>query len=124
MFRRRQANDHISSKLLRRNERPNTRPSAALRHFAVRHRYRRSAEPRAKAIRDPGAIGGHATVKGLVILLRFGPLFFGIGFLAPVMAAAIARTQLAIPFGLAPLTLGLIVGAAAGGLASFRRRWL
>jgi hypothetical protein len=58
------------------------------------------------------------------ILFRLGPLWFGIGFLAPVLAALIVALELTPPLGLSPLVCGLIVGGVLGAVATFRRTWL
>ena len=63
-------------------------------------------------------------MRAIVPIMRFGPVFFGLGFLAPVIAAALLRLGMAAPFGLSPLTLGLIVGGMLGSLAMVRRRWI
>jgi hypothetical protein len=60
----------------------------------------------------------------LGVLFRLGPLWFGIGFLAPVLAALIEALHLAPPLGLSPITCGLIVGAALGTIATARKTWL
>lgn len=57
-------------------------------------------------------------------LFRFGPLWFGIGFLAPVLSAMILALHITPPLGLAPISSGLIIGAALGLIATFRRTWL
>lgn len=58
------------------------------------------------------------------ILFRFGPLWFGIGLLAPVLAALIVAAGATPPLGLSPIACGLIVGAALGLIATVRRTWL
>lgn len=57
-------------------------------------------------------------------LFRFGPLWFGIGFLAPVLSALIQALHITPPLGLSPMSCGLIVGAVLGLIATFRRTWL
>jgi hypothetical protein len=58
------------------------------------------------------------------ILFRLGPLWFGIGFLAPVLAALIVAMGITPPFGLSPIACGLIAGGALGLVAMIRRTWL
>lgn len=58
------------------------------------------------------------------MLFRLGPLWFGLGFLAPVLAALIVAVDVVPPLGLAPITCGLIAGAALGLIATIRRTWL
>jgi hypothetical protein len=57
-------------------------------------------------------------------LFRFGPLWFGVGFLAPVLAALIVALAVTPPLGLSPLACGLILGGALGLIATIRRTWL
>ncbi len=57
-------------------------------------------------------------------LFRFGPLWFGIGFLAPVLSTLILALHVTPPLGLSPLNCGLIVGGALGVIATIRRTWL
>lgn len=58
------------------------------------------------------------------ILFRLGPVWFGIGFLAPAIAALIEALHVAPPLGLAPITCGLIVGVVLGSIATVRGTWL
>jgi hypothetical protein len=58
------------------------------------------------------------------ILFRFGPLWFGIGFLAPVLAALIVALDITPPLRLSPLACGLIGGGILGVIATVRRTWL
>ncbi|QTD57943.1 hypothetical protein [Parasphingorhabdus cellanae] len=57
-------------------------------------------------------------------ILHFMPLIFGIGFLGPLLAEIVQALGWHTPLGLAPLTLGLIIGGAWGGFAQFRGRWI
>jgi hypothetical protein len=58
------------------------------------------------------------------VLFRLGPLWFGIGFLAPVLAALIVALAVTPPLGLSPLACGLIAGGTLGLIATIRRTWL
>jgi hypothetical protein len=58
------------------------------------------------------------------VLFRLGPLWFGLGFLAPVIAAALVALGIAPPLGLSPIAAGLIAGAVLGLIATLRRTWL
>ncbi len=60
----------------------------------------------------------------LKALFPWGPLFFGIGFLAPVIAALMAATGISAPAGLTEIQTGLIIGASLGLIAKIRGRWL
>ncbi|MEO0817129.1 MAG: hypothetical protein AAFX86_07445 [Pseudomonadota bacterium] len=53
-----------------------------------------------------------------------GPLLFGLGFIAPLVAQSISAMGIAPPFGLSPLMVGLITGAGYGALAQVRGRWI
>lgn len=57
-------------------------------------------------------------------LFYFGPLVFGIGFLAPLAAQIIALSGWTLPFGMTPLVAGLFMGAALGLVAQVRGRWI
>lgn len=52
------------------------------------------------------------------------PLFFGIGFIAPLVAQAMTALHLGAPFGMSPVAFGLAVGASWGLYATLRGRWL
>jgi hypothetical protein len=54
----------------------------------------------------------------------WGPLFFGIGFLAPLAATLMDRAHVAPPLGLSSIEVGLIIGGALGLAAKLRGRWL
>ena len=55
------------------------------------------------------------------------PLFFGIGFIAPLIAQSMAVLHIATPFGLSPVACvacGLAVGVPWGLYATLKGRWL
>jgi hypothetical protein len=54
----------------------------------------------------------------------WGPVLFGVGFLAPLIAQLIERAGATPPLGLTPLATGLIVGPLLGLAAKFRGRWI
>jgi hypothetical protein len=58
------------------------------------------------------------------LLFLFGPLFFGLAFLAPLTAQLIERFGWAAPFGLSPLQFGLALGGLLGLIATIRGRWV
>jgi hypothetical protein len=60
----------------------------------------------------------------LNFLFTMGPVLFGVGFLAPLIAQSMAALGWSAPFGLTPLAFGLVVGAGLGALAALRGRWL
>ena len=62
--------------------------------------------------------------RALTVVMRFLPLAFGLGFLAPLVTAMLTMTGVTPPFGLEPGTLGLLVGGGWGLLASVSGRWL
>jgi hypothetical protein len=54
----------------------------------------------------------------------WGPVLFGFGFLAPLIAQVLQRADVALPFNLSPLMVGLIVGPLLGLAAKLRGRWI
>jgi hypothetical protein len=58
--------------------------------------------------------------KAIRTIFFFGPLIFGFGFIAPLCAQIIAKSDL----GLTALQAGLIVGGALGLIAQVRGRWV
>jgi hypothetical protein len=52
------------------------------------------------------------------------PFLFGIGFIAPLIAQTMGVWGWDAPWGLAPLTFGLIIGGTWGLYATIRGRWL
>ena len=63
-------------------------------------------------------------LKLVGLILQYMPLIFGVGFLAPLIAQGIERTGWALPFGAAPLAVGLVIGGLWGAHAQFRGRWI
>lgn len=74
-------------------------------------------------IETPNASGQVAT-RILGFLFSLGPILFGLGFLAPVIAALIDVAGMAPPFGLRPIEVGLLLGGGLGLIARQRRTWL
>lgn len=56
-------------------------------------------------------------------IFHFGPLLFGLGFIAPLTAQILARLEVTLPLGLSPLIAGLIFGAVWGTYAQIKGRW-
>lgn len=54
----------------------------------------------------------------------WGPVFFGVGFLAPLIAQTIEKLDRMPPLGLTPVEAGLICGTLLGLAAKLRGRWL
>ncbi len=54
----------------------------------------------------------------------WGPLWFGIGFIAPLVAQSIDATGVAAPFGLDAIQFGLAVGIVLGTIAKLRGSWI
>ncbi|MBW8755545.1 MAG: hypothetical protein JF595_15640 [Sphingomonadales bacterium] len=52
------------------------------------------------------------------------PLFFSLGFIAPLIAQSMAALHVTAPFGLSPVGFGLAIGAPWGLYATIRGRWL
>ena len=57
-------------------------------------------------------------------VFALGPLLFGIGFLAPLIARSMEALSLSPPFGLPVLVFGLLVGGTLGLVANVRGRWV
>ncbi|MEP3225027.1 MAG: hypothetical protein ABJO01_03555 [Parasphingorhabdus sp.] len=57
-------------------------------------------------------------------ILHFMPIFFGIGFLGPLVGQGIAWLAWPIPLELSPLSLGLIIGGLWGLFAQLTGRWI
>jgi len=69
-------------------------------------------------------LGERLLARIIEIGFALGPLLFGIGFLAPLIAALCNSLGISLPLGLAPIALGLIIGAGLGLLAVVRKTWL
>jgi len=54
----------------------------------------------------------------------YGPLLFGIGFIAPLVAQSLDAASLAAPLGLSNIAFGLAVGVSLGTIARLRGTWL
>lgn len=54
----------------------------------------------------------------------WGPVLFGIGFFAPVIAQTLDVTAVAPPFGLTTIQTGLVTGILLGSIAKLRGRWI
>jgi hypothetical protein len=68
--------------------------------------------------------GGDGMLAIVGFIFRFGPLIFGFGFMAPLIAEIIERTGLALPAGVTPLMAGLAIGGLYGLVAQVRGRWI
>jgi len=62
--------------------------------------------------------------KLLQRLNPWGPLLFGVGFLAPLIATLISRGGVASPFGLSAIQAGIVIGAGWGLYAKVRGSWI
>jgi len=63
-------------------------------------------------------------IQVIKTVFYFGPLIFGLGFVAPLSAQTIDAMSWTPPLGLSSLMAGLIIGGALGLLAQFRGRWI
>ena len=52
----------------------------------------------------------------------YGPVFFGIGFVAPLIAQSMDAATLSAPLGLSNIALGLVVGGSCAKKRPSRRR--
>ena len=57
-------------------------------------------------------------------LKPWGPLLFGLGFIAPLIATLMTRNGFEPSFGLSPIWLGVALGGAWGLYAKFRGSWI
>lgn len=57
-------------------------------------------------------------------LVSWGPLWFGAGFLAPLIAQSMDAMAIPAPLGLSSISFGLLVGAALGVVAKQRGSWV
>jgi len=55
---------------------------------------------------------------------EWGPVFFGVAFLAPLIAQSMDALQVGAPAGLTTLQLGLGIGLAMGLVAKWRGSWV
>jgi len=54
----------------------------------------------------------------------WGPVFFGVGFIAPLIAQTMDALSVPGPFGLGTLPFGLALGVGAGLVAKLRGGWI
>lgn len=54
----------------------------------------------------------------------YGPVLFGIGFIAPLIGQSLDAASLSAPLGLPNIALGLILGTSMGVVARMRGRWV
>jgi hypothetical protein len=54
----------------------------------------------------------------------WGPLLFGIGFLAPLIATLTTLVGVSPPFGLSTIQTGVVIGTSWGLYAKVRGSWL
>jgi hypothetical protein len=54
----------------------------------------------------------------------YGPVLFGVGFVAPLIAQSMDAASLSTPFGLPNIAFGLILGTSMGAVAKLRGRWV
>ena len=54
----------------------------------------------------------------------YGPVFFGIAFIAPLVTQSLDAASLSAPFGLPNMAFGLILGTIMGTVAKLRGTWV
>ena len=57
-------------------------------------------------------------------IFYFGPLLFAFGFIMPLTAQIIDRTDWTMPLDLSPLMVGFILAAVWGSVAQYRGKWI
>ena len=63
-------------------------------------------------------------VAALKEVYKWGPLLFGVGFIAPLIAQSLDAASATALLGLSNLQFGLAVGATAGMIAKVRGSWI
>ena len=63
-------------------------------------------------------------LEWLAPAMKFGPLLFGVGFVAPLVAQSLDAVSMTEVLGLTSLQLGLAVGVVAGAVATLRGVWV
>jgi hypothetical protein len=69
-------------------------------------------------------LGELTTMDYLKKLKDYGPVLFGIGFIAPLIAQSMDAASLSAPLGVSNIILGLVVGISMGIIAKLRGRWV
>ena len=54
----------------------------------------------------------------------YGPILFGVAFIAPLIAQSLEAAGIPAPFGQSPIVVGLVIGAAMGTVAKLRGSWI
>jgi hypothetical protein len=54
----------------------------------------------------------------------YGPILFGIGFVAPLTAQSMEAVAISAPLGLSNIAFGLILGVSMGAVAKLRGTWV
>lgn len=74
---------------------------------------------------SPPVAGERAEAKGVVAtLVHLGPVLFGLGFLAPLIAQSLDALGLEVPIAPSNLAFGLVVGGLGGVVAMRRGSWV
>ena len=55
---------------------------------------------------------------------EYGPVFFGIAFVAPLIRQSLDAASLSAPLGLPNIAFGLILGTSMGIVAKLRGAWV
>ena len=63
-------------------------------------------------------------MRAIAFGFSLGPILFGIGFLAPLIAALWSAANIGAPLGVTPIQFGLGLGIIMGLMARQRRTWL
>ena len=57
-------------------------------------------------------------------IFEWGPLLFGIGFLAPLIGQSLDAASISAPLGLSNVQFGLAIAIPLGTIANLRGRWV
>ena len=63
-------------------------------------------------------------MRAIAFGFSLGPILFGIGFLAPAIAALLSAANIGAPLGFTPIQFGLGLGVMLGLIARQRKTWL
>ena len=97
--------------------------NAALTNIAVSRRFMLFVALRERWASRGGANGAmmQQALKGLFFIM---PFLFGIGFIAPLIAALMPIAGVAPPLAMSPIGFGLLLGGAWGLYATIKGSWL
>lgn len=95
---------------------------------AARELTGRGSVPLALALSRWGRLLGGKPVRRTIAvfsqLTTLGPVLFGVGFIAPLIAQSMDAASVSAPLGVSNVTFGLAIGLTLGVVARLRGRWV